>query len=57
MKCLIELDEVRTHTLVAVGVAIGLAISLGLVLVSSATQLAEQSILESKVRIGESARR
>jgi len=57
MKYLVELDEVRTHTLVAVGVAIGLAISLGLVLISSATQLAEQSILESKVRIGESARR
>jgi hypothetical protein len=57
MKHLIDLEEVRTHTLVAVGVAIGLAISLALVLISSATQLAERSILESKIRIGESARR
>lgn len=57
MRHLIECDDVRSHTLVAIGMAIGLLISLGLVLISSATQLAEQSILESKVRIGESARR
>lgn len=57
MRNLLELEDVKAHTLVAVGVAIGLAISLGLVLISSATQLAERSILESKARIGGSARR